>query len=69
MVRNLVNRNKRNQGIIGLIKTKPDLIVNELDEILNINEETIRRNLTELRNARIIDRVGGDFESFWVNLK
>ena len=59
-------KKRRKQGIVGLIASKPNITVDMLSEKMGVNEKTIRRDLAELREQGIIERVGGDFGGHWI---
>ena len=59
-------KKRRKQGIVGLIASIPNITVDMLSEKMGVNEKTIRRDLVELREQGIIERVGGDFGGHWV---
>ena len=59
-------KKRRKQGIVGLIASNPNITVDMLSEKMGVNEKTIRRDLAELREQRIIEREGGDFGDHWV---
>ena len=62
-------KNKRKQAIVGLIRSKPSITIDEIAEKLDVNEKTIRRDLKELRDSYIILREGGNYGGRWVILK
>ena len=59
-------KNRRRQGIIGLIATNPNITIEMLSEKLSVSEKTIKRDLAELQTQGVISRVGGDFGGHWV---
>ena len=59
-------KNKRQQAIIGLIKKKPEITSEELAEKLDVNEKTIRRDISELKANNVLERLGGDFGGKWI---
>ncbi|MBQ3657295.1 MAG: DeoR family transcriptional regulator [Bacteroidales bacterium] len=54
-----IKKNKRQQAIIGLIKKIPDITVEYLSEKLDVNEKTIRRDISELKENGVLERIGG----------
>ena len=54
-----IKKNKRQQEIIGLIKKIPDITVEYLSEKLDVNEKTIRRDISELKENGVLERIGG----------
>ena len=59
-------KNRRRQGIIGLIASNPNITIEMISEKLSVSEKTIKRDLAELREQGIIEREGGDFGGHWV---
>ena len=59
-------KNRRKQGIIGLIATNPNITIEILSEKLSVSEKTIKRDLAELQVQGVISRVGGDFGGHWI---
>ena len=59
-------KNRRRQGIIGLIASNPNITIEMLSEKLSVSEKTIKRDLAELQTQGVISRVGGDFGGHWV---
>ena len=56
-------KNKRQQGIVGLIRRNSKITIEELAEKLDVNERTIRRDMEELK--RIVEHVGPTKGGYW----
>ena len=59
-------KNRRRQGIIGLIASNPNITIEMISEKLSVSEKTIKRDLAELQTQGVISRVGGDFGGHWI---
>ena len=59
-------KNRRRQGIIGLIASNPNITIEMLSEKLSVSEKTIKRDLAELQTQGVISREGGDFGGHWI---
>ncbi len=51
-------KNKRQQAIIGLIKKNPTISLDSI-ETLDVNKKTIRRDISELKENGVLERIGG----------
>lgn len=60
------DKNKRHRAIISLIKEKPNITIDILSEKLDVNEKTIRRDISQLKALGIIERQGGDYGGSWI---
>ncbi|MBO5819303.1 MAG: HTH domain-containing protein, partial [Bacteroidales bacterium] len=56
-------KNKRQQGIVGLIRSNSKITIEELAEKLDVNERTIHRDMEELK--QIVERVGPTKGGYW----
>ncbi|MCR4561376.1 MAG: putative DNA binding domain-containing protein [Bacteroidales bacterium] len=60
-------KNKRQQAIIGLIKKNPAISLDTIAEILDVNKKTIWRDISELKENGVLERIGGSrFGGEWV---
>ena len=62
-------RNKRKQAIMGIISIDPHATLELMAEKLDVNKKTIKRDIKELRDAGVIERVGGNFGGEWRIIK
>jgi predicted HTH transcriptional regulator len=62
LVDGLVENQKR---MVFLINENPTITIKELAEKLGISTTSIDKNLTKLKEKKIIKRVGGDFGGSW----
>ena len=62
-------KNKRKQGIIGMMISNSKITIETLADKLDVSEKTIKRDISELQQLGIIKREGGDFGGHWVILK
>ncbi|MCM1177182.1 MAG: DeoR family transcriptional regulator [Bacteroides sp.] len=62
-----IKRRKRQQGIIGLIHQNPKITIEEIAELLDANERTIKRDMDELKT--IIEHVGPTKGGIWRIIK
>ncbi len=51
--------------IIKLIKESPKLSAIKIAEKLNVNSRTIERNIRQLKELNIIERIGHDYGGYW----
>lgn len=63
----LIKKRKRQQGIIGLIKSNPHISIEEIALNLGAGERTIHRDIEELRN--IIVHIGPKKGGYWQIIK
>ena len=56
-------KNKRQQGIVGLIRSNSKITIEELAEKLDVNERTIHRDMEELK--QIVEHVGPTKGGYW----
>ena len=57
-------KRKRQQGIIGLIKSNPQISIEEMAERLNAGERTIHRDMEELKP--FVEHIGPNKGGSWV---
>ena len=62
-----MKKQKRQQGIIGLIRQNPGITIEEMAERLAVNERTVKRDIEELRN--VIAHIGPTKGGTWVIIK
>ncbi len=62
-------RKHRRQAIVGLMDKDPHISMETIAEKLDVHERTIKRDIKDLREAGVIERVGGDFGGEWKILK
>ena len=62
-----MKKQKRQQGIIGLIRQNPGITIEEMAERLDVNERTVKRDIEELRN--VIAHIGPTKGGTWVIIK
>ena len=60
-----VNLSSRQKEILSLLRENPSLTLAELASQLNVNEKTIRRDLTLLRQQGLVLREGSDKKGLW----
>lgn len=59
-------RNRRRQAIVSLMAQYPHISSEVIAEKLDVNERTIKRDIKDLREHGIIERVGGDYGGKWL---
>ncbi len=52
-------RTKRLRNLVNLLNQKSEMAVKEIAEMLHVSDMTVRRDLNELENKRIIRRTDG----------
>ncbi len=62
-------RKHRRQAIVSLMDKDPHISMETIAEKLDVHERTIKRDIKDLREAGVIERVGGDFGGEWKILK
>lgn len=55
----------RENRIIELIAENESITVHQLANALNVNERTIRRDITNLKERGILTRIGADKNGIW----
>jgi predicted HTH transcriptional regulator len=60
-----VNVPERKKQIILLIKENNHITIKELSDNLNVNEKTIKRDLSYLKNKKLLKRIGPDKGGYW----
>ena len=58
--------NRRKDSIRELMANNPDISVKTIAETLGVNERTIKRDIKDLRENGIIERIGGNFGGKWI---
>ena len=58
--------NKRHDRILTLIKTNPEITMNALAELLNVNEKTIKREISQLKKENKITRIDSRKSGKWL---
>ena len=58
-------KNRRRQAIVSLMHKDSHISMESIAEKLGVNERTIKRDIKELRESRVIERVGGDYGGEW----
>jgi ATP-dependent DNA helicase RecG len=56
---------KRQKAILNFIKMNNQISANEISDLLNMNMRTIQRDIQQLKNKGIIERVGNDRGGYW----
>jgi len=64
----LKGKAKREQDILGLMRSDPTISSAELAKALNVTDRTIERDIARLREENKIKRQGGDKSGEWVIL-
>ncbi|MBR0037972.1 MAG: putative DNA binding domain-containing protein [Bacteroidales bacterium] len=59
-------KNRRKQAIVSLMAQNPHISSEVIAEKLDVNERTIKRDIKDLREHGIIERVGGDYGGKWL---
>lgn len=62
-------RKRRRQAIVSLMNKDSHISMEAIAEKLDVHERTIKRDIKELRESGVIERVGGDFGGEWKILK
>lgn len=60
-----VNLSERQKQILYLMKNNTTITIHQLSEELNVNERTIRRDITSLKQLNILVRIGSDKTGEW----
>lgn len=58
-------RKRRQQAIIGMISIDSHVTVETMAEKLDVDKKTIKRDLKELKDNHVIERLGGTFGGEW----
>ena len=62
-----VKKNKRQQAIVGLIIKDPSISLETIAESLDVNKKTIWRDISELKENGVLERIGGSrFGGKWI---
>ena len=59
----------RRQAIVSLMNKDSHISMEAIAEKLDVHERTIKRDIKELRESGVIERIGGDFGGEWKILK
>ena len=62
-------RNRRKQAIISMIARDSRVSLEDMAEKLDVNKRTIKRDLKELRESQVLERIGGTFGGEWKIIK
>lgn len=62
-------RKRRQQAIVGMISIDSHVSVETMAEKLDVDKKTIKRDLKELKENLVIERIGGTFGGEWKVLK
>lgn len=62
-------KNRRRQAIVSLMHKDSHISMESIAEKLGVNERTIKRDIKELRESGVIERVGGDYGGEWKILR
>ena len=62
-------RNQRRKAIINLMIQDSQISSAKIAEKLGINERTVKRDIKELREKGIVERIGGDYGGEWKVIK
>ena len=62
-------RKRRQQAIVGMISIDSRVSVETMAERLDVDKKTIKRDLKELKDNLVIERLGGTFGGEWIVLK
>ena len=61
--KNLSKKCKRQQGIIGLIKKNPNITMEEMAEVFDVDPRTIHRDIEDLKN--VVEHIGPTKGGYW----
>ena len=62
-------RKRRQQAIVGMISIESHVSVETMAEKLDVDKKTIKRDLKELKENLVIERIGGTFGGEWKKIK
>ena len=62
--KNLSKKRKRQQGIIGLIKKNPNITMEEMAEVFDVDPRTIHRDIEDLKN--VVEHIGPTKGGYWI---
>lgn len=60
-----VKLNKTERKILNLIKSNNNITILEISEILEISDRTVKRNIRNLRETGLIERIGANKNGYW----
>jgi ATP-dependent DNA helicase RecG len=52
-----------------MIAIYPDIIAEDIAKIISISERSVYKNFNELREKKLIERIGGRKDGFWQIIK
>ena len=58
-------KKRRRQAIVSLMNKDSHISMEAIAEKLDVHERTIKRDIKELRESGVIERIGGDFGGEW----
>ena len=58
-------KKRRRQAIVSLMNKDPHISMEAIAGKLDVHERTIKRDIKELRESGVIERIGGDFGGEW----
>ena len=62
-------KKRRRQAIVSLMNKDSHISMEAIAEKLDVHERTIKRDIKELKESGVIERIGGDFGGEWIILK
>ena len=62
--KSLSKKRKRQQGIIGLIKKNPNITMEEMAEVFDVDPRTIHRDIEDLKN--VVEHIGPTKGGYWI---
>lgn len=61
--KNLSKKRKRQQGVMGLIKKNPNITMEEMADVFDVDPRTIHRDIEDLKN--VVEHVGPTKGGYW----
>lgn len=61
--KNLSKKHKRQQGVMGLIKKNPNITMEEMADVFDVDPRTIHRDIEDLKN--VVEHVGPTKGGYW----
>ena len=65
--KNLSKKRKRQQGVMGLIKKNPNITMEEMADVFDVDPRTIHRDIEDLKN--VVEHVGPTKGGYWKLIK
>ena len=65
LTKTAVPLSEREKNILDSIQTNPRITAKEISDMLGVNEKTIKRDIAELKEKKIIMREGSKKTGFW----